>query len=159
MVADPSAVGLNPKPGLSPSLALAKWRTSISAGFQVIPNVLVRAQSKLGLDPVDLAILLNITMHWWREDELPYPQPKVIANRVGVSTRTVERRLEDLEKRGFLARLAPEKSADRLARRRIDLTGLVEKLEKAAAQNLEMRSQSGEVADPFAADDNESGTI
>jgi len=148
MAADPQGSGPNPKPVAPASLALAKWRSAISAGFQVVPNVLIRAQSRLGLDPVDLAILLNITLHWWRTDELPYPQPKVIAHRIGVSTRTVERRLEDLEKRGFLSRLAAEKSADKLARRRIDLSGLVEKLEKAAAVNLELRGQ-----DVFAADD------
>lgn len=148
MAAKPSASGPNPKPGASQSLALAKWRSAIDAGFQVVPNVLIRAQSKLGLDPVDLAILLNITLHWWRSDELPYPQPKVIANRVGVSVRTVERRLEDLEKRGFLARMPSEKSADRLARRRIDLSGLVEKLEAAAAQNLALRAQAHD-ADPI----------
>lgn len=144
MVADPLVSGLDPKPGASATLALAKWRTSLTAGFQVVPNVLVRAQSKLGLDPLDLAILLNITMHWWRTDELPYPQPKVIANRVGVSTRTVERRLEQLEQRGFIARLAAEKSADKLARRRIDLSGLVAKLESAAAVNLELRNRAND---------------
>lgn len=142
MAADQLVTAADPKPGATNTLAYAKWRSALDAGFQVVPNVLVRAQAKLGLDALDLAVLLNITMHWWRSDELPYPQPKVIANRVGVSTRTIERRLEQLEERGFIARLAAEKSADKIVRRRIDLSGLIAKLEAAAAANLQARHQA-----------------
>lgn len=152
MATDPLVAGSDPKEGSTSTLASAKWRSALSAGFQLVPNVLVRAQSKLGLDPLDVVIILNITMHWWRPGELPYPQPKVIANRVGVSTRTVERRLEHLEQRGLIARLAAEKSPDKLVRRRIDLSGLVSKLEAAAATNVESRSRWNDL-DPFANDE------
>src|SRR5689334_11942338 len=80
------------------TLAATKWGSALEAGFQIIPNVLIRGQAKLGLDPLDVVILLNLNMHWWTPGDLPYPQPRVIANRIGVSIRTVERRLEALER-------------------------------------------------------------
>lgn len=121
------------------TLAAAKWGEALDAGFQIVPNVLVRGQAKLGLDALDVVILLNVNMHWWRPEDLPFPQPRVIANRAGVSTRTVERRLEELERKGILHRLAPEKPLKQLTRRRIDLSGLVSRLQAFARKNLTMR--------------------
>lgn len=130
------------------TLAAAKWGVALDGGFQIIPNVLVRGQAKLGLDALDIVILLNVNMHWWRPEDLPFPQPRVIANRTGVSTRTVERRLEQLEQKGLLQRLSPEKLPKQLARRRIDLSGLVQRLQVFARVNLSMRANRSEyVAD------------
>jgi DNA-binding HxlR family transcriptional regulator len=64
-----------------------------------------------------------------------------VAKRIGVSTRTVERRLESLEDREFLIRHPAEKSPDGLARRRIELTGLVRRLGGFARAGLAMRRQ------------------
>ncbi len=86
-----------------------------------------------------MAILLNITLHWWGPGDLPYPRTSVIANRVGVSVRTVERRLERMQADDLLVRHPPEKIRDGLAIRRFDLSGLVERLQKLAEANLEMR--------------------
>ncbi len=123
------------------SLAVAKWGDALAMGFAIVPSALIRGQDKLGLDAVDLAILLNIIMHWWTPHEWPYPQPRVIAKRMGISTRTVERRLESLEQREFLVRHAAEKTPEGLARRRIELTGLVRRLEGFARAGLAMRHE------------------
>ncbi len=122
--------------------AYAKWGGALDAGFTVIPDVLLRAQQVLELDPVDLAIILNLVMHWWRTDELPHPRPSVIAKRIGVTTRTVERRLAKLQERQLLVRLPPEKSKDNLTVRRFDLRGLVHQLAALAAMNLADRPRS-----------------
>ena len=58
---------------------------------------------------------------------------------MGVSVRTVERRLESLEDRGFLERLPIEKPKGKLARRPINLANLISVLEGLARANLEMR--------------------
>ncbi len=110
-------------------------------GFAIVPGVLIRAQAKLELDTTDLAILLNLILHWWKVGEWPYPQPSVLARRIGVSTRTVERHLEGLEERGFLLRHPSVKSPDGLACRRIELTGLVERLKAFSRAGLKMRQE------------------
>ena len=120
------------------SFQTKRWGSAISAGFQIAPNVLLRAQRHLGLDTGDVVILLNLAMHWWAPNVLPYPSPTIIANRMGLSKRTIERRLESLQKRGFLKRLPAEDGE----RRRYDLSGMVEKLESAAAVGLAHREYS-----------------
>lgn len=130
----------------SGSVLKAKWGRALDAGFQLIPNVLIRAQNQLGLDAVDVVVLLNLTLHWWGPDDWPYPRPTIIANRMGVSKRTVERRLEKLEKAGFVQRLpAPPVSKTGIPKvKRYRLTGLVERLQTAAAVNLTQRDGGGE---------------
>jgi hypothetical protein len=120
-----------------------KWGSALSAGFQVVPNVLLRAQSRLGLDAVDTIILLNINLHWWEKDSLPYPPPALIASRMGVSRRTVERRIFRLQKDGWLRRLPAPENGEGLKIRKYDLTGLVERLQRAAVAGLSQRSRRG----------------
>lgn len=108
-----------------------KWGKSIDAGFQQVPDVLIRAQSKLGIDSLSLVILLNLTMHWWEKDNLPWPRPSVIAKRIGVSTRTVERKISEMTTKGLIERLPPEKT-DSVTIRRFNLSGLIKRLEPLA---------------------------
>jgi hypothetical protein len=135
-------------PGTSGSLAfprqdgfqLRKWGGAEKAGFQLIPNVIFQAQKHLGLDSVDIVILLNVTLHWWRRESLPYPSPAMIASRMGVSKRTVERRIRALERRQFLRRLPAEENGEGGPRvRRFVLDGLMERLETLAEVGVNRR--------------------
>jgi DNA-binding HxlR family transcriptional regulator len=123
-----------------PVSQLAKWGDAGRAGFQVIPNVLFRAQKHLGVDCVDILILLNLSLHWWGPYSLPYPSPALIAERMNVSKRTIERRLQTLEKSGFIKRLpakAPQEGKPKV--RSFEMSGLVAKLEEAALVGLVQR--------------------
>jgi DNA-binding MarR family transcriptional regulator len=117
--------------------AKKKWGNEVfEAGYQIFPDVLLRCQRFLELEAMDLLILLNITMHWWDYHDLPYPRPSTIAKRIGVSTRTVERRIAVMQARGLLVRLPSENLKGRTVRR-YDLSGLVEKLRKYARKYLD----------------------
>jgi DNA-binding MarR family transcriptional regulator len=109
---------------------------TLAARWQVILNVLVRAQTQLGLDAVDIVVLLNLNMHWWRKEDFPFPRPTIIAKRMGVCKRTVERRIEKLVKAGLLERLPLTKEGNL---RRYKLDGLVNRLQSAAAIGLLQR--------------------
>jgi hypothetical protein len=113
-----------------------KWGRALDGGFQVIPNVLIRAQSHLGLDAIDLVVLLNMNMHWWKKGDFPFPRATIIASRMGVNKRTIQRRIEKLVKLGFLKRLplTPEENV-----RRYDLDGLVSRLQDATLIGLNQR--------------------
>ncbi len=71
-------------------------------------------------------------MHWWQADDLPHPRPSMIARRMDVSTRTVERAIDSLEKKKLIQRLPPEKSDRGPMVRRFDLSGLVEEVNRLA---------------------------
>jgi DNA-binding MarR family transcriptional regulator len=129
-----------------------KWGGALGGGFQLIPNVLIRAQKQLGLDSVDLVVLLNLNLHWWTPAELPHPRPTVIANRMGLSKRTVERSLQRLAKLGYVERLPPLRKKDGAIVRPYRLTGLVERLRRAvekgrAQQAYRAENGPGELSD------------
>jgi hypothetical protein len=49
-----------------------KWsKTLMDAKWTVIPNVILDRQQALGLEPVDVCILLHLAKHWWEADRLP----------------------------------------------------------------------------------------
>ena len=57
-----------------------RWGRALDGGFQVIPNVLIRAQAHLGLDAIDLVVLLNMNMHWWKKGDFRFPRATIIAS-------------------------------------------------------------------------------
>jgi hypothetical protein len=116
-----------------------KWGDEcIAAGYQIFPDVLLKCQRFMNLEPIDVVILLNITMQWWKFDDLPYPRPSALAKRMAVSTRTVERRIANLQKLGLLVRRSSEEVRGKTVRR-YDLSGLVIELKKYAEANLAER--------------------
>ena len=101
-------------------------------GFQQVPHVLLKNQFRFGLSPLDVLIVLNIGMHWWETTNLPYPTMERIAKRIGVSRRSVERRIKAMERRGVLKRLRYETNNKGKKIRRFDLSGLVALVEERA---------------------------
>ena len=83
-----------------------KWTKPLwSAGWTGIPSVRLHYQAQLGLDPVDLNILLQIIKHWWYDQNLPRPSKASIAKAIGRDPRTVQRHLAALEERGSIERI------------------------------------------------------
>jgi len=118
-----------------------KWGAALKAGFQVVPNVLIRSQTRLGLDTTDVVVLLNLMSNWWAKDEHPYISPTTIAKRIKKSTRTVERHLKSLEKKGFLKRCTPKRTKEGIYIRHYDLQPMVGKLEEESKKSLELRAR------------------
>ena len=112
----------------------AKWGDALGAGFSVVPDVLFKNQHRLGLSAFDIVLLLNIASHWWKADELPYPRLARLAERMGTTPRTIERRVAALEKTGIIRRM-PRERQDGLSIRRFDLSGLVHQLQELARRD------------------------
>jgi hypothetical protein len=74
-----------------------KWGEAARGGFQVVPDVLLKNQHALNVSPTELVVLLNVLMHWWYKEQKPFPRPTTIARRMGVTVRTVQRALTNLE--------------------------------------------------------------
>lgn len=83
-----------------------KWsKPLLQAGWTLIPSVILERQRALGLDAVDLNILLQLARYWWYSDNPPHPSKKAIAECLNVSGSTVQRRLARLEAVGFIRRV------------------------------------------------------
>ena len=116
----------------------SKWGDAVAGGvtgFQALPDVLVRSQCQLKLSSTEMMVLINILMHWWKPDEWPHPRPEMIAGRMGVGLRTVNRALATLAERKLVRRLPSEAVGKGPRIRRFDLSGLKKTLEDIAADN------------------------
>jgi Helix-turn-helix domain len=123
-----------------PSAVVAKWGKAADAGFQLVPDVLLKNQSNLGLTAIELVVLLNLTMHWWYPAQKPFPRSTTIAERMGVDVRTVQRALKQLAELGLIQRVAVQTEAGEGTV--IDLDGLVNQLRKRAVQDPAYRRRS-----------------
>jgi len=80
-----------------------KWGDgSLSFGWTALPISLLLNQRKLGLSPLGLNVLLHVLSQWWQKENLPYPSQASIAEKVGVSTRSVQREIAQMKKKGLL---------------------------------------------------------
>ena len=127
-----------------PSPVAAKWGEAINAGYQIVPDVLLKHQSRLGLTARDMLVLLNLSLHWWFPERHPYPRPTMIARRMGVSARTVQRALNRLTELGFIERVrdAGNRNGDHPSTV-IHLAGLVCELEALAIKDTAYRPRAG----------------
>ncbi len=76
-----------------------KWgKDALAMGWTAIPTSLFFLQNKLNINPTTMNVLLNMIMHWWGSTESPFPSQTSIALRMGVSKRTVQRAVAELEK-------------------------------------------------------------
>jgi hypothetical protein len=107
-----------------------KWSSPVMKfGYTPIPNLLLRAQGKLEITPVQLNVLVQLAEHWWEADKDPYPAKDRIAQRMGKSPRQIQRYITQLEKKQLVTRI--ERFGGRKAQtsNAYSLAGLVKKLQ------------------------------
>jgi len=127
----PSAV-IIPMPGMTKKdrrRSEDKWSAQVmKLGFTPLPSLLLRAQARIGLNPEQLNVLLQIVEHWWEADKLPFPSKDTLARRMGKSPRQVQRYLTQLEDGGFIARIERFNGRKAQVSNSYDPAGLVAKL-------------------------------
>lgn len=83
----------------------AKWtKPLIDAGWNAIPSIIIEKQEALGLDAIDMNIIVHLSNYWWHADNLPCPSVATIAKAIGVKPRTVQKRIKALHELGLLTR-------------------------------------------------------
>lgn len=125
--------GISPTPQGRPSAITAKWGEAADAGFQLLPDVLLKNQSALGVTATELVVLINLTMHWWYPSQRPFPRSTTIAERMGVEVRTIQRALNRPIELGLIQRVKVKKEAGESTE--IELGGLVSELRKLAIKD------------------------
>jgi hypothetical protein len=95
-------------------------------------RVLVRNQSTLGLDNTDVVVLLNVVMLWWEKaGEMSFsPRPSVIARRMGVNVRTIQRHLRHLRVKDLLKHLPWGRASQAFASHQFDPSEFVKEMEE-----------------------------
>jgi Transcriptional regulators len=119
-----------------------KWgKELVAAGWTLLPNVLVTRQKAIGLDPLDINIVLHILSYWWKPGDLPFPSKVTIAEAVGRTPRTVQRRIEAMEKAKFIKRLPRTGNNRGTQTNMYDLSGLIEAAKPYAIEHLQEREK------------------
>lgn len=117
-----------------------KWTaTLMEAGWTVLPSIILERQRALGLDPVDVNILLHLARHWWHADTLPHPSKRTVAECMNIDVSTVRRRIAALEASGFIRRGARYDPKYGQTSNEYDFTGLIEAATPYAREALEER--------------------
>jgi len=122
----------NPTSQPAAQAVTARWGAALDAGFTAVPNVLLKAQAELQLNHVEMIVLLNILMHWWQPDKMPFPRSSSIADRMGTTQRTVQRALTTLAEKGLVKKISIGEGAKRETF--IDVAPLRAALEKIVAR-------------------------
>ena len=107
----------------------AKWRTSLDAGWTVVPSALLRGLPRLHIDANGLAVLICLIDYWWAPEDLPWPSKKALADRLDVSERTIQRAIARLKEEGLVKAEARHGAHGGQTSNRYDLSPLVAKLE------------------------------
>lgn len=82
-----------------------KWTQELmNAGWTVLPSVILERQQALGLDALDINILLHLAKYWWYSENPPHPSKQAIAECIGVDKSTVRRRIARMENDGLISR-------------------------------------------------------
>lgn len=108
-----------------------RWKSGgLSLGWTAIPTVLFFIQNDKKLNSIAFNTLLNLIVHWWDRQEWPHPSMESLAIRMGVSVRTVQRAIADLEKANLLDKKPTSRNDKTYGGRNIyDLTKLVHYLD------------------------------
>jgi hypothetical protein len=119
-----------------------KWTpTLVQAGWTAFPSVLLERQQALGLDALDINILLHLIRHWWYADNLPHPSKKTIAKCIGIDESTVRRRIASMEQDGLIARTPRRDAAYGQQTNSYDLAGLIKALTPYAEEAIRVRKK------------------
>jgi hypothetical protein len=122
-----------------------KWtKPLMEAGWTCIPSVIIERQRALGLDAIDINILMHLATHWWTEDNKPYPSKVTIATALDITSRTVQRRIAAMERDGFIRREQRRIPGKGSNTNRYHLDGLIKAAQPYAEEKLQQRAERDE---------------
>lgn len=111
-----------------------KWGDAAVPGWQALPDVLLKQQTVLELSATDMLVAINLLSYWWYADNMPFPRVRTIADRMGVTARTVQRSMQKLIDKGYFERKT-EVDADGKEREVLDPSGLAKELQRLARKD------------------------
>jgi Helix-turn-helix domain len=118
-----------------------KWTPAlIKAGWTLLPNVIFERQQAIGLDALDINILLHIASYWWSDSGKPHPSKVTIAKAIGVTPRSVQRRIAALEAAKLIRREERRISRTGSKTNIYHLEGLIEAAKPYALEKIQDRA-------------------
>lgn len=80
-----------------------KWGAAVmSHGQCILPSILLRAQARLLVTSTEMIVLLHLIEHWWTADSKVFPSMQTIADRMDMTSKTVQRTIDSLVGKGLI---------------------------------------------------------
>lgn len=90
---------------------------------------------------MDLNILLHLAGNWWNPGSNPFRTKKSLALAIGVHPRTIQKRIEEMERWGYIKRIYRKAGVGDNLPNEYDLSGLIEKVRPFAEEKLAERAK------------------
>lgn len=133
-----------PKQGKKVSSTERIWGKAVySHGYTGIPSILIRGQRRLGLNPMQMNICIQLLDYWFDPERKPFPTKKELAQRIGCTEKTIQNNIRALEEAKLVQRQQRRTAAGDWNSNIYDLSGLVAKvqaLEPEFAQEKQQRA-------------------
>lgn len=119
-----------------------KWGDPlIDTGWTAIPSVILERQQALGLDALDLAIIIHLVKYWWYTDRPSRPSKRKIYECLGIAESTLRKRIADLEKGGLIERVKRFDEKKGQLPNEYKFGGLIEKATILAEEEIQRREK------------------
>ena len=102
----------------------------IGHGYTGVPSILIRSQARLGINAVQMTILMHLLDHWFDPSRPPFPSKRTLADRMGVKSKTIQNHMRELEKAGYVQREVRRTAAGDFNSNVYHLDGLVAKIKE-----------------------------
>ena len=102
-----NVVELRPQRAATKRKSEAKWGAEVmDLGFCILPSLLFRASAASCSHPTSR--YRAVAEFWWEDTKFPWPSKDTLAERMGMSTKQIQRIAKQLEQRGYLKRIRQE---------------------------------------------------
>ena len=105
-------------------------RSVVRHGYTGIPSILIQAQSRLGVTPIQMNIIVQLLDYWRDPERPPFPTKKALADRMNVTAKTIQNNMRALEKAGLIQREQRKTASGDWNSNIYHLDGLVERIQK-----------------------------
>ena len=112
-----------------------------SHGYTGVPNILLRAQKRLGISPTQLNIIVQLLSYYYDPHRPPFPAKRELAKRIGITEQTLRINIKALEEAGLVTREQQKTAAGDYGSNRYHLNGLIDRLKKLEPDFEEERNE------------------
>jgi hypothetical protein len=113
-----------------PSSTERIWGKSVySHGYAGIPSILIQAQRRLGINSMQMNIIVQLLDYWHEPTRKPFPTKKDLAKRIDVTEKTIQNNIRALERAGLIRREMRKTAAGDWNSNIYHLDGLVAKVQ------------------------------
>ena len=107
------------------------WGKAVySHGYAGIPSILIQGQRRLGINSTQMNIIIQLLDYWHEPSRKPFPTKKDLSLRIGVTSKTIQNNIRELEKAGLVRREMRKTASGDWNSNIYHLDGLVEKVKK-----------------------------